>query len=70
MRLEGDKGRLCAICLGGGDGATDDIDMTEMHAVKAADGDGRGSDGARREPHMDLQVSTFSGTKVRRSGSR
>src|ERR1700682_4594702 len=70
MRLEGDEGRLRAICLGRGAGATDDINGTKMHAVEAADGDGRGSDRARREPQMDLQVSTFSGTNVLRSGSR
>jgi hypothetical protein len=44
--------------------------MTEVHTVEAADGDGRSSDRAFGEPEMNFQVNTFSGTKVRRSGSR
>jgi hypothetical protein len=53
MRLEGDEGRLRAIGFGGGNCTTDDVDVTDMHTVEAADGDGRGSDRARGEPQMD-----------------
>jgi hypothetical protein len=50
MRLEREEGRLRAVSLGGGDSAADDIDVTEMNAVEAADSDGRGPDRARGEP--------------------
>jgi hypothetical protein len=43
--------------------------MTDVNAVEAADGEGHRSDRARGEPKMYFQDSTFSGTKVRRSGS-
>ena len=53
VRLERDERWLRAICFGCGHGAPDHIHVTEMHAVKAADGEGRGSDRARRKPEMD-----------------
>jgi hypothetical protein len=53
VRLESDECRLSAVGRGSGDGATDDIDVTEMNTVEASDGDGGRPDGARREPQMN-----------------
>src|SRR5260370_32273806 len=50
-------------------GVADHVEMTEMHSVEAADGKGHTSDRTCRKPEMNLQLNTFSGTKVRRSGS-
>jgi hypothetical protein len=43
--------------------------VAEVHTVEAADGEGDRADRARGQPEMYFQLSTFSGTKVRRSGS-
>src|SRR5260370_32445364 len=50
-------------------GVADHVEMTEVHSVEAADGKRHTSDRTRRQPEMNLQLNTFSGTKVRRSGS-
>jgi hypothetical protein len=47
----------------------DDVDVTQVHPVEASDRKRHRPNRARREPEMYLQVSTFSGTNVRRSGS-
>ena len=43
--------------------------MSEVDAVEAADRERDGPNGFRRQPYVNLQLSTFSGTNVRRSGS-
>jgi len=47
----------------------DNVDVAEVHAIEAADRQHDGTDRFRRQTDVDLQLSTFSGTKVRRSGS-
>ena len=69
MRLERDERGLSAGLARGGDGVLDNVAVPAMHAVEAADGQSDRTNVARREPEMDLQLSTFSGTKVLRSGS-
>jgi len=60
VRLECHERGLRSIPLSGGDCTPDDVDMPEMDAVEAADGEGHGSDWARGESKMNVQVSTFS----------
>src|SRR6267143_1118779 len=67
--LEGDQARLRFLVLGRRHRPPDHIHMAEMHAVEASDGQSSGADRARGEPEMNLQLRTFSGTKVRRRGS-
>jgi hypothetical protein len=43
--------------------------MAEMDSVETSNSERHGSDRTRGEPKVDLQFNTFSGTKVRRSGS-
>src|SRR5712691_12812150 len=69
VRLECDQGRLGVFFSGRLDGVTDHLCVAEMHAVEAADGNDDRADRARGQPEMHFQVRTFSGTKVRRSGS-
>ena len=69
MWLESDESGSGARLRSGRDCAADDVGMAEMHAVEAADGDGDRTDVADRQPEVCLQDNTFSGTKVRRSGS-
>ena len=69
MRLEGDEGRLAAGFLCTSNGMSNDIEVSEVHAVVAADCQCDGPDWNCREAEVRLQLRTFSGTKVRRSGS-
>src|SRR2546427_805733 len=47
----------------------DHVDMAKMDSVKAAHRQRHGPDRAGRQPQVNLQLSTFSGTNVLRSGS-
>src|SRR5206468_3283232 len=69
MRLEGDEGRSCVELARRVDRIVDDIGVAEMDPIEAANCQRDGPDRIRRETDMDLQLSTFSGTNVRRSGS-
>ena len=69
MWLEGDQRGLSARLARPAHGTTDDVEMSEVNAVKAADRQGHGPDRFRGQPKMDLQLSTFSGTNVLRNGS-
>ena len=69
MRLERDEGRLCANLVSRVNRVTDDVQVTAVHAVEAADGERDRADVGGRESEVDPQVNTFSGTNVRRSGS-
>src|ERR1700737_328312 len=69
MRLERDQRRLSTLRPRRLDGLREHCRVTEVHAVEASDGHRDGADRARREPEMYPQLSTFSGTNVRRSGS-
>jgi hypothetical protein len=51
------------------DDVPDHVDMTQVHPVEAADRQRRGPNRTRGQSKVDLQLSTFSGTNVRRSGS-
>jgi hypothetical protein len=73
MRLERDQ-RGCRSSLPRRiDRATDDVEVAEVDAVEAADGQRNGADRLARQSNVNLgfaaQLSTFSGTNVRRSGS-
>src|SRR5712692_8191949 len=67
--LERDQGRLGFFVRGPCHSLPDHLGMAEMHAVEAADRERNAADRARGQPEMYLQLSTFSGTNVRRSGS-
>ena len=68
--LKGDQRRTRTVFSSRLHGAADDIEMAEVDSVETSNSQRHGSDRTRREPQMDVQeFSTFSGTKVRRSGS-
>ena len=69
MRLERDQRRLCVFGPRRLGQALEDLLVAKVDAVEAADGDGDTADGAGGQAQVGLQLSTFSGTKVRRSGS-
>src|SRR5205823_5038368 len=69
VRLEGDQGGRGTAFSGRRDGALEHVKVAHMHAVVAADGDGDRTDRAFGKPKVSLQLNTFSGTNVRRSGS-
>ena len=69
VRLERDQGGLSFHLPGCSDDATNHVCVTEVDAVEAPHRDRHGTNRARRQPSMNLQVRTFSGTKVRRRGS-
>jgi hypothetical protein len=50
MRLEGDQGGRSLLGRGRGDRAPDDVEMTEVNAVEAADRERNGPDRVRRQP--------------------
>src|SRR5207249_1885170 len=47
----------------------DHVEVAEVDAVVAAHGESHRPDGSGGQAEMDLQLNTFSGTNVRRSGS-
>src|SRR5229473_2549071 len=67
--FERDQGRLRLLAGGRSHRLIDHLGMAEMDAVETADGERNGADRARWQPEVNLQLRTFSGTKVRRSGS-
>jgi len=50
MRLEGDQGRRSVLARRRGDRPTDDVEVTKVNAVEAADRERRGPDRGRRQP--------------------
>jgi hypothetical protein len=50
VRLEGDQGGRSLLGRGRGDRAPDDVEVTEVNAVEAADRERNGPDRVRRQP--------------------
>ena len=69
MRLERDERRLAARLRRSAHRVADHVEVSEVDAVIAPDGERDRPYLAGGKPEVNLQLSTFSGTKVRRSGS-
>src|SRR5438270_5388642 len=69
MRFEGDERRSSLQLRPGPHRVFDHVEVAEMHSVEAANRQRHPADRTCWQSKMDLQLSTFSGTKVRRRGS-